>query len=169
MIAFAIFVLLFANALSAETVKYAAVIFRHGDRTPVSTYPLDPWRNESLWPVKFGELTNTGKQQHYALGKWLRKRYAVGRKCYLCLINFSLNYLLISCCCNYSLNYLIPRFLINLVYISQSLYLFEVAYNVQTPKATRYYIKNFKTSFIINLRLMTIYGMFLGTPLLYCN
>ncbi|CAH0716507.1 unnamed protein product, partial [Brenthis ino] len=59
-----------------KTVKYAAVIYRHGDRTPVDSYPTDPWRNESLWPVKFGELTNTGKRQHYALGKWLRKRYS---------------------------------------------------------------------------------------------
>ncbi|CAG9781784.1 unnamed protein product [Diatraea saccharalis] len=52
-------------------------INRHGDRTPVDTYPTDPWRNESLWPVKFGELTNIGKRQHYALGRWLRKRYSV--------------------------------------------------------------------------------------------
>ncbi|XP_063547613.1 prostatic acid phosphatase-like isoform X2 [Cydia strobilella] len=56
-------------------VQYAAVIFRHGDRTPVDMYPTDPYRNESLWPVKFGQLTNTGKRQHYALGKWFRERY----------------------------------------------------------------------------------------------
>ncbi|CAH2035474.1 unnamed protein product, partial [Iphiclides podalirius] len=49
---------------------------RHGDRTPVDPYPTDPWRNESLWPVRFGELTNIGKRQHYELGKWLRKRYS---------------------------------------------------------------------------------------------
>ncbi|PZC80438.1 hypothetical protein B5X24_HaOG214740 [Helicoverpa armigera] len=59
-----------------ERVIYAAVIYRHGDRTPVDPYPTDPWKNESIWPVKFGQLTNTGKKQHYALGKWLRKRYA---------------------------------------------------------------------------------------------
>ncbi|XP_048006444.1 prostatic acid phosphatase-like isoform X2 [Leguminivora glycinivorella] len=56
-------------------VHYAAVIFRHGDRSPVDMYPTDPYRNESLWPVKFGQLTNTGKRQHYALGKWFRERY----------------------------------------------------------------------------------------------
>ncbi|KAI8430693.1 hypothetical protein MSG28_000883 [Choristoneura fumiferana] len=55
--------------------QYAAVIFRHGDRTPVEPYPTDPYKNESMWPVKFGQLTNTGKKQHYALGKWLRERY----------------------------------------------------------------------------------------------
>ncbi|KOB73561.1 Acid phosphatase-1 [Operophtera brumata] len=59
-----------------ERVRFAAVLFRHGDRTPVDSYPTDPWRNESMWPVKFGELTNIGKQQHYALGQWLRKRYS---------------------------------------------------------------------------------------------
>lgn len=60
-----------------ENVKYAAIIYRHGDRTPVDTYPTDPWKNESLWPVRFGELTNIGKRQHYALGQWLRRRYSV--------------------------------------------------------------------------------------------
>lgn len=59
-----------------ESVKYAAIIFRHGDRTPVEPYPTDPWRNQSLWPVKFGELTNIGKMQHYEFGKFLRQRYS---------------------------------------------------------------------------------------------
>lgn len=63
--------------LGEEYVKFAVVIYRHGDRTIVQPYPTDPWRNESLWPVKFGELTNIGKKQHYELGKWLRKRYSV--------------------------------------------------------------------------------------------
>lgn len=65
-----------------ERVRFAAVLYRHGDRTPVETYPTDPWRNESIWPVKFGELTNIGKQQHYALGQWLRKRYSVSTICF---------------------------------------------------------------------------------------
>ncbi|KAL0852301.1 hypothetical protein ABMA28_000509 [Loxostege sticticalis] len=76
MILFAVFLLCFGSTLCAETVKYAAIIYRHGDRTPIDTYPTDPWRNESLWPVKFGELTNIGKRQHCALGQWLRRRYS---------------------------------------------------------------------------------------------
>lgn len=72
-----------------QIVQYAAVIYRHGDRTPVDPYPTDPWRNESLWPVKFGELTNIGKRQHYALGKWLRKRYLVGLECIRFIYIFS--------------------------------------------------------------------------------
>lgn len=58
-------------------IKYAAVIYRHGDRTPVQPYPTDPWRDPTWWPVPFGELTNTGKMQHYKLGQWFRKRYSV--------------------------------------------------------------------------------------------
>lgn len=65
------------TAFSEQKVKYAAIIYRHGDRTPVDMYPTDPWKNESFWPVKFGQLTNTGKRQHYALGQWLRNRYSV--------------------------------------------------------------------------------------------
>lgn len=96
MIAFAIFVLLFDVSLCADTVKYAAVIFRHGDRTPVGTYPTDPWRNESLWPVRFGELTNIGKRQHYALGQWLRKRYSVSTSSYLKMPPIELNKLFLT-------------------------------------------------------------------------
>ncbi|KAJ2954475.1 hypothetical protein O0L34_g2754 [Tuta absoluta] len=69
-------VLLFSVCIAEETIKYAAVIFRHGDRTPVDLYPTDPYNNESFWPVRFGELTNVGKQQHYVLGQWFRKRYS---------------------------------------------------------------------------------------------
>ncbi|XP_038216551.1 prostatic acid phosphatase-like [Zerene cesonia] len=70
-----LFTVFLVSSFGHNTVQYAAIIFRHGDRTPVDTYPTDPWRNQSFWPVKFGELTNLGKKQHYALGKWLRHRY----------------------------------------------------------------------------------------------
>lgn len=32
-------------------------IHRHGDRTPISTYPRDPYRYASFWPDGWGELT----------------------------------------------------------------------------------------------------------------
>ncbi|KAG5673760.1 hypothetical protein PVAND_003780 [Polypedilum vanderplanki] len=53
----------------------ASIIFRHGDRTPVEPYPNDPYKDQSLWPAHFGQLTNTGKRQHFELGKWFRARY----------------------------------------------------------------------------------------------
>ncbi|KAJ1528663.1 hypothetical protein ONE63_007057 [Megalurothrips usitatus] len=51
------------------------VLFRHGDRTPVKAYPLDPYRNVSYWSTGWGQLTTIGMQQHYELGMWLRQRY----------------------------------------------------------------------------------------------
>ncbi|ENN71660.1 prostatic acid phosphatase [Dendroctonus ponderosae] len=51
------------------------VVFRHGDRTPVSPYPNDPYKNRSYWPVDWGMLTNVGKLRHYNLGQYFRQRY----------------------------------------------------------------------------------------------
>lgn len=58
-----------------ETVVMVNVLFRHGDRTPVNPYPLDPYRNSSYWSTGWGQLTTTGMQRHYELGGWLRRRY----------------------------------------------------------------------------------------------
>lgn len=76
-------------------------LWRHGDRNPVDPYPLDPYKNESFWPEGYAQLTKVwerskhiscsedsnyssslflqlqkGKQQHLALGKYLRQRYS---------------------------------------------------------------------------------------------
>ncbi|XP_044764550.1 prostatic acid phosphatase-like [Coccinella septempunctata] len=59
----------------AQDLVAVTVLYRHGHRSILDPYPTDPYRNESFWPVPFGELTNIGKNQHYALGKWLRQRY----------------------------------------------------------------------------------------------
>ncbi|XP_017874714.1 PREDICTED: prostatic acid phosphatase [Drosophila arizonae] len=58
------------------TLKFAHVIYRHGDRMPVDPYPTDPWNDRKYWPTGWGQLTNRGKLQHYQLGKWLRSRYS---------------------------------------------------------------------------------------------
>lgn len=74
-------ILIFTSALlsasyGADELISAVVIFRHGARTPINPYPNDPYKNESFWPVGFGQLTNEGKRQHLELGQWFRRRYA---------------------------------------------------------------------------------------------
>lgn len=65
-----------AGDLDLGTVVFANILYRHGDRTPVAPYKNDPYRNESSWPVPYGQLTNLGKHQHLLLGRWLRQRYS---------------------------------------------------------------------------------------------
>ncbi|KHJ93033.1 hypothetical protein OESDEN_07063 [Oesophagostomum dentatum] len=55
------------------------VVWRHGDRAPVMTYPTDE-HGEEAWPNGWGELTAVGEfqlgmRQQYALGRVLHKRY----------------------------------------------------------------------------------------------
>lgn len=55
---------------------FAAVLYRHGDRTPLDPYPTDPYKSPSFWNhTHWGQLTNEGKRQHFELGQWLKKRY----------------------------------------------------------------------------------------------
>ncbi|XP_054155556.1 prostatic acid phosphatase-like [Oppia nitens] len=65
------------NGISdAKQLKLVFAIFRHGDRTPVATYPTDPYTDESkYWPDGYGQLIQSGKQRMYSLGKYMRKRY----------------------------------------------------------------------------------------------
>jgi len=57
------------------TLELVNLIWRHGDRTPISFYPNDPWKQRRFWPVDPGELLNPGKWRHFHLGQMLRKRY----------------------------------------------------------------------------------------------
>jgi len=38
-------------------------LFRHGPRTPVTTYPTDPYINETFMPYGWGALTNVSTHQ----------------------------------------------------------------------------------------------------------
>lgn len=59
-----------------KTLVLVHAIYRHGQRAPLLPYPNDPYKDESLWPNGFGELTEEGKQQHFLLGQWLGRRYS---------------------------------------------------------------------------------------------
>ncbi|CAG2110632.1 unnamed protein product [Medioppia subpectinata] len=65
---------LISTAFSSE-LKLLFVIHRHGDRTPIQCYPMDPYSNASYWPDGWGELTPVGKKRMFGVGSYLRKRY----------------------------------------------------------------------------------------------
>ncbi|KAH7946091.1 hypothetical protein HPB49_020309 [Dermacentor silvarum] len=54
---------------------HVAVLFRHGERASLTTFPGDP-NQHYVWPMGRGQLTNRGRQTMWALGTWLRERYA---------------------------------------------------------------------------------------------
>ena len=63
------------NINKKKQLKLLHIIFRHGIRTPADTYPNDPYINETLYPVGWGQITNEGKVNLYEHGVYLRKRY----------------------------------------------------------------------------------------------
>ncbi|XP_053546788.1 testicular acid phosphatase homolog [Bombina bombina] len=64
----------FSSSLKTGNLTFVTVVYRHGDRAPIDTYPTDPYK-ESFWPNGFQQLTQEGIQQQYELGQYLRKRY----------------------------------------------------------------------------------------------
>ncbi|XP_044172917.1 prostatic acid phosphatase-like [Acropora millepora] len=66
--------------LCTHTVSYgkpelrmANVVYRHGDRSPVSGFKTDIHMN--FWPQGLGQLTQSGMMQEFILGQFLRDRY----------------------------------------------------------------------------------------------
>ncbi|XP_044150034.1 prostatic acid phosphatase [Bufo gargarizans] len=70
-----IYFLVLGQTDAEKTLKFVVLVFRHGDRSPTMTYPNDKYQEHS-WPDGFGQLTQLGIEQHYELGKYLRKRYS---------------------------------------------------------------------------------------------
>ncbi|KAM4703060.1 testicular acid phosphatase homolog [Rhinophrynus dorsalis] len=62
------------SSLPTGNLTFVVVIFRHGDRAPLDTYPTDLYK-EDIWPNGLQQLTKEGIMQHYELGRYLRKRY----------------------------------------------------------------------------------------------
>ncbi|OQR75078.1 lysosomal acid phosphatase-like, partial [Tropilaelaps mercedesae] len=59
----------------SERLVHLNIVYRHGDRAPVSLYPKDP-NNASFWRSGLGELTKEGCRMHFKLGDFLRAHYS---------------------------------------------------------------------------------------------
>lgn len=72
-----VLILLCCSVAWCSKLELVQVFFRHGSRTPEKkdVYPTDPYTLQDFMPMGWGQLTNTGKQRAYQLGKLLRKRY----------------------------------------------------------------------------------------------
>ncbi|XP_023015259.2 lysosomal acid phosphatase [Leptinotarsa decemlineata] len=60
---------------ATSTLISVVQVFRHGQRTATNHYSNDPYSSSEYWPVGPGQLTNTGKTQHFRLGQYTRERY----------------------------------------------------------------------------------------------
>lgn len=60
---------------TSQSLIYSNVVWRHGDRSYIMTYPNDPYKDQNIWKNGFGQLTNIGMREQYELGKFLRLTY----------------------------------------------------------------------------------------------
>ncbi|XP_075211914.1 prostatic acid phosphatase-like isoform X1 [Lycorma delicatula] len=74
-------ILMTVNAADEESfnetsLKFVAILHRHGQRTPLEFYEFDPYKDvNKYWPIGLGQLTARGKLQLYELGKTFKERY----------------------------------------------------------------------------------------------
>ncbi|XP_005107401.2 prostatic acid phosphatase [Aplysia californica] len=63
-----------SNSGRESTLELLQIVFRHGDRSPIHSYPNDP--NKNAWPQGLGQLTTVGMRQAHAFGSYVRHCYA---------------------------------------------------------------------------------------------
>ncbi|KAJ7322559.1 hypothetical protein JRQ81_018846 [Phrynocephalus forsythii] len=68
------FFALLLQSTTGRELKSVVAVFRHGDRSPISTFPTNVV-NEGAWTQGYGQLTERGIQQQYELGQYMKKRY----------------------------------------------------------------------------------------------
>ncbi|XP_076816585.1 prostatic acid phosphatase-like [Clavelina lepadiformis] len=71
-------VIVFIKSCAAENepeLVFANLIWRHGSRSALYSYPSDPYNNKPIWPQGPGQLTQVGMRQEYELGRFFRQRY----------------------------------------------------------------------------------------------
>ena len=67
------FIAMSFHLTSSRKLIQIQTVTRHGERTPIFTYPLDPYKN--AWERGLGQLTNKGIDQLKEVGGFLRNSY----------------------------------------------------------------------------------------------